>query len=83
VSALDADTRREFQIPDGIRGVVVVAVDPESQFAAALPPGTVIEQINRRVLTDPASARDALGRGRNIFVVSYRGVRRYLAILLP
>ncbi len=82
VSALSSDVRRGYGIPDGVRGIIVVEVDPDSRFASVLPPGTVIEQINRQPLTDVASARAALGRGRNIFVITYRGVRRYLAIVL-
>jgi serine protease Do/serine protease DegQ len=82
VLGLNADVRGSYRIPEGIRGVIVVEVDADSPYASVLPPGTVIEQINRQALTDAASARQALGRGRNIFVVNYRGERRYLAILL-
>jgi serine protease Do len=82
IAALTDELRREFDVPDAIRGVIVVEVDPNSRFAGVLPVGTVIEQINRVELTDPASARGALGLGRNIFVVSYGGMRRYLAIIL-
>lgn len=82
VSTLNNEARREFEIPDDVRGVIVVEVDPSSRYASVLPPGTVIEQINRVPLTDADSARAALGRGRNIFVVSYRGIRRYVVIIL-
>jgi serine protease Do/serine protease DegQ len=82
VGSLTDEIRREFGIPDEVRGLVVVAVNPDSQFAAVLPVGAVIEQINRQPLSDAATAQAALGRGRNIFVVSYRGERRYLVIVL-
>jgi Do/DeqQ family serine protease len=82
IAVLTDELRRDFQVPDSLTGVVVVEVAPGSRFVNELPVGTVIEQINRQELPDPAAARNALGRGRNIFVVSYGGMRRYLAILL-
>lgn len=82
ISALTPEVRREFSIPNEVRGVAVIDVDANSPFAAGFPAGTVIEQINQMPLHDVESARAALGRGRNIFVVSYRGIRRYLAIIL-
>ncbi len=80
VAPLTPELRQQFGIDGAARGIVVVEVDSSSRHAAALPVGTVIEQINRRNITDLAEARDALGRGRNILLLNLRGVYRYVAI---
>ena len=52
VADLDARTRREFNVPTGVRGVVVTQVDPNSAAAAVgLQPGDVIQEINRQPVT--------------------------------
>lgn len=82
VSALNKEVRESFGVPASVRGLIVTEVDADSPYAAALPPGTVIEQINRIAVSETDVARQALVRGRNVFVVNYGGVRRYLAIVL-
>jgi serine protease Do len=49
VADLNAQTRREFDVPPEIRGALVTSVEPESASAAAgLQPGDVILEINRQ-----------------------------------
>jgi serine protease Do len=49
VADLDAQMRREFDIPAKVRGAIVTEVDPNSAAAAAgLQPGDVIQEINRQ-----------------------------------
>jgi serine protease Do len=48
VGDLDSSARTQFKVPDSVRGVVVLQVDPDSQAAeAGLKPGDVILEINK------------------------------------
>jgi len=82
VQALTSDVRKTYRVPESVPGLIVVEADADSPFAAGLPAGTVIEQINRVAVADLETARKALGRGSNVFLVNYGGVRRYLAVTL-
>ena len=58
VSDLDAQTRREFSIPNGVHGAIVTEVDGNSVAReAGLKPGDVITEINRQPVK---SAEDAV-----------------------
>ena len=49
VSDLDPQARREFKVPEHVRGVIVTEVEPDSVAAeAGLKPGDVILEINRK-----------------------------------
>jgi len=82
IAPIDRELREQFDLAEEARGVVVIEVDPRSRFASVLPVGTVIEQINRKLVTDVHSAREAIGRGRNILLLNIRGIYRYVAITL-
>jgi len=52
VADLDQQTRREFDLPKGMRGALVTSVEPESAAAVAgLQPGDVILEINRKAVS--------------------------------
>jgi serine protease Do/serine protease DegQ len=75
--------RTQFKLDRRVEGgVVVTAVDENSPFANILVPGLVIVEINRRSVSDAASAAAALKPGLNALLVQYRGVLRYLTINL-
>ena len=57
VADLDAQARREFDVPAGIRGAIVTEVDPNCAAAAVgLQPGDVIQEINRQPVRTSADA---------------------------
>jgi serine protease Do len=57
VGDLDAQARREFDVPAGLRGALVTSVDPTSASAAAgLQPGDVILEINRHKVKNAEDA---------------------------
>jgi serine protease Do len=64
VADLDSQARREYGIPQRIRGALVAKVDPDSKAGeAGLRPGEVIMEINRRPVR---SADDAVELTRRI-----------------
>jgi serine protease Do len=57
IGDIDPAARRQFNLPEGISGVVVIQIDPQSVGAeAGLRVGDVIQEMNRKELTDAAQA---------------------------
>jgi len=82
VASVSEELRQQFNLADNARGLVVIEASPTSPYVPVLPVGTVIEQINRQPVFDLCSVRAALGRGRNILLLNFRGVYRYVALSL-
>jgi serine protease Do len=84
VADLDAGTRQQFNIPDDVKGAVVVEVDPDSPAAAAgLQPGDVIVEANRKAATTAREAIRATNEGtgdRVLLRVWSRGAVRYVTV---
>jgi serine protease Do len=60
---LDSRSRRQFEIPENIKGALVVTVDPDSNSAeAGLRPGDVLTQIDRKPVQN---ANDAVTLSEN------------------
>jgi serine protease Do/serine protease DegQ len=78
VSPLTPEVRRELRIDDRVEGLVITGIAERSPYVGTFPQGAVIEQINRLPVTDLATAKRALRDGRNIALVYYRGVYRYV-----
>ena len=73
---LTGELRRELRIDNRVDGVVITNISPDSPYGDTFPVGGVIEQVNRRPVTDLAEARAALRDGRNMATVYYRGLYR-------
>lgn len=81
VEPLGDAARRSLNLDTRIgAGLVVSSVDPDSVHANRLLPGMVIIEINRVPVGDLETARQALGRGRNLFLVIVRGSPRYIPV---
>ena len=78
VSALTEPLRKELHLDERIDGVVITEISDQSPYGDVFPLGAVIEQINRVPVTDFASAKQALLDGRNLALISYHGVFRYV-----
>jgi serine protease Do len=56
----DAD-RKTFKLKDGVNGVLIAGVEPNSPAAdRGLKPGDVIEEINQQAVTKPADVAKAI-----------------------
>jgi len=81
VQAIDEELRNQFKIDKSVEsGVVITSINEKSDYAAVLVPGLVIVEINRRPVTDAATAAAAIRSGLNALLVQYRGVHRYVTI---
>ena len=84
VARITEETRRQFNVPMEVDGLVITAIAPDSPFARRLVPGMVIVDVNREPVTDLASAKALLKRGeRHLLLVYFRGAYRYLPVDLP
>ena len=83
VENLDAEARRELQLPARTEGVVVTEVTPASRAAASgLKPGDVIQEVNRKPVRNGAdfdSARKAAGE-EVLLLVNRQGNTIYVAV---
>jgi len=59
VADIDAEARKEMNIPENIKGVVITAIDPDSPSASVgLQRGDVVLEINREAVTKAKQAVD-------------------------
>jgi serine protease Do len=88
-SGLTDEARKNFQIKDSIKGVVVTSVDPGSTAAQrGLKPGDVIEEVNHQAVETPgevAKAIDAVKKEGSkkpalLLVSNGEGVARFVAL---
>jgi serine protease Do len=83
VEDLDARSARQLQLPASTRGVVVTSVDPASPAAAAgLHEGDVIQEVNRKPVTNSQEFSQALRRsnGDSLLLVNRQGQKIFLAV---
>lgn len=78
VELLNAEARKKLRIDDRVEGLLITEISPQSRYAETFPVGAVIEQINRIPVGDLRTARQALQNGKNIALVYYRGIYRYV-----
>ncbi len=62
VDNISADYIRRFRLTEPARGVVVVAVDPDSNAASDLRPGDVIEEVSRQPVTNVTEFNAAVSK---------------------
>lgn len=79
---LTEDLRRRLNLDSRITGLVITNVAPDSPYADRLVPNVVLVEINRSPVVDLNGAREQLRTGRNLLLVFYRGVFRYLTLTI-
>ncbi|EDY85292.1 PDZ domain protein [Verrucomicrobiia bacterium DG1235] len=81
VQSLSDDLREEFEIDESVEGVLITEVDANSPYVQMLPVGMVIQKVNGKKVTDVGSAAAALNQnGKNMLLVTYRGVYRWIGV---
>ena len=60
------EIKRAYGLPNDVEGVVVTAVDPDSQAAITLQPGDIILEIGWERVSRPSAAVDKLSKLRNL-----------------
>jgi Do/DeqQ family serine protease len=78
VEPLSDESRKAYRVDDRVEGLVITDLADSSPFQESFRKGAVIEQINKIPVTDLSTAKKALRDGRNIALVYYRGVYRYV-----
>lgn len=79
-SALTDELRDTLGLSPRLTGIVITDIARNSDYRDRLAVGVVVVEINRTAVTDVAGARSALRTGRNLFLVYFRGVFRYVTI---
>jgi len=88
LSDITPDLRNQLELPDDVRGVVVVAVNPASLAAGrGIRPGTVIAEVHNEAVNSPrdferrVATLKAEGRRSAVFLVlNASGQRRLIAL---
>lgn len=85
VGDIDPEARKQYEIPENVKGVVILQVDPESPSAAAgLKPGDVIHEVARQPVTTAKEAVELSeklkGETKVLLRVSSRGGSRYVVV---
>ena len=89
LAELDADTRRAFNVSDGVDGVVIVDVDPAGRAAAkGMRPGDVIMRVDDAAVASPADVAAKIAdakrddRASVLVLVNRQDSQRFVALPL-
>ena len=85
VADIDAEARKKFDLPEGLKGVVISEIDPESPSAeAGLKVGDVILEANREPITTSKQAvelSEKLKKEKKVLLrVATKGASRYVVV---
>ncbi len=76
VQDMNPELAKKLKIPDKIKGVIISDIDEESVAAGILAQGDVIQEINRRKVSDIKSYRDIVSRikkDESVLLLIFRG----------
>ena len=85
VADIDADIRKELDLPEGTKGVVVTQIDADSaSYAAGIRKGDVLHEINREPVTTAKQAVDLSEKVKKdkkvLLRVSTKGTSRFVVV---
>ncbi len=89
LAPLNDNARESLDIPDGVRGVVIVNVDPDSPAAdQGLQAGDVIERVDNKPVRNPSEVAHAVqsvqksGRKSVALLINRQGTQQFVAVPL-
>jgi serine protease Do len=85
VADLDAQMRKQFNLPEELKGAVVTKLDPDSPCAeAGIRPGDVIQEVDRKPVANASEAVDMSEKVKKekkvLLLVSSKGVSRFVFV---
>lgn len=80
VRPLSDEDRRRLGLQARVAGLIVTDVDADSPHADQLLPNVVIVEINRKTVTDLASAKALVRPGKNLLLIYYRGTATFVTL---
>jgi serine protease Do len=85
VADLDAQTRKEFSVPEDVKGALVTQIDPDSPSAeAGIKVGDVIQEVGRQPVTSAEQAVKLSEKVKTekkvLLLVSSRGAARFVTV---
>lgn len=80
--SIDRSSREALSIPDGVEGVLVSDLLPESPYAALMSVGMVVLEVNGLAVTSPAELNQQLQQGINRFYIWSSGSKQFMVIRL-
>jgi serine protease Do len=89
VSAITADLRRQFELAEGTKGVVITKVNPNAPAQSRqLRPGDVVLEVSQQPVANPADVQDRVTKAKSagqkavLLLVERRGEQTFLALSL-
>jgi serine protease Do len=86
VENLNAQLRARANVPPNVNGVIITRIDPNASAAQQLRPGDVIEQINRRAISNVDDFQNVVGQldpNRPVIVGLARNRQRSFVLIQP
>jgi len=83
VAPLSEEVRSVYGLPDGLTGLAISSLTPESSLRQYLREGMVLIEINDRAVSNLDQAKQLLRRGVNKFYIYDRGQTGYFAVRIP
>ncbi|MFV3128211.1 DegQ family serine endoprotease [Niveispirillum sp. KHB5.9] len=89
VSAITADLRKQFELAEGVKGVVITKVNPNAPpQSRQLRPGDVVLEVSQQPVSSPTEVQDRVAKAKQagqkavLLLVERRGEQTFLALSL-
>jgi serine protease Do len=86
VTSITDEMRKQFSLPEDLRGVVITSVEPDSSAAEKLRPGDVIVEVSQEEVRSPGQISEKISEARDadrssvLLKINRNGDRRFVAV---